>query len=329
MSILNYIERIKRENEGPRITAQEPRNMYQDGQLVQNTVDGSRPGYSGKKKPIKDYPLEVQKRIKDFGIEEYYKLPNHQRFNVRRDIDVGSGSGMKPKYDRPKYTKKVLEELADGLPKGVHLDIISGNERFVGTLTGPDGKKVTKSLAATEANKKIMLDWADTTKTKLYPNRLKDEEFKKLRLKNKKMSNQEFADFLNKKNKTTDLGYGFDHGSVSKRNLRLFPDEQFGPYVFRTVDEAKAIINQYPDKKFFFRTNPTDAEITRYASDLLAADKQFGKSGKRFKANSKNFYFNANAVDKLHPYHKSFDNFRRTSGASVEQVKQLINLING
>jgi len=40
----------------PRITAQEPRNMaeggrigYGDGQLVRNTVDGSRPGYNGKR----------------------------------------------------------------------------------------------------------------------------------------------------------------------------------------------------------------------------------------------------------------------------------------
>ena len=47
MSILDYIEKIKQENEGPRITAQEPRNMYAGGQLVRNTVDGSRPGYSG------------------------------------------------------------------------------------------------------------------------------------------------------------------------------------------------------------------------------------------------------------------------------------------
>jgi len=47
MSILNYIEKIKSENEGSRITAQEPRNMYQDGQLVRNTADGSRPGYNG------------------------------------------------------------------------------------------------------------------------------------------------------------------------------------------------------------------------------------------------------------------------------------------
>ena len=47
MSILNYIEKIKSENEGSRITAQEPRNMYAGGQLVRNTADGSRPGYSG------------------------------------------------------------------------------------------------------------------------------------------------------------------------------------------------------------------------------------------------------------------------------------------
>ena len=112
MSILDYIERIKRENEGPRITAQEPRNMadggrigfsegadyqkkmeevfkaykdykklprrknpimsfrkflpiyakenfaeggrigYDDGQLVAPTVDGSRPGYNGKKQSV-------------------------------------------------------------------------------------------------------------------------------------------------------------------------------------------------------------------------------------------------------------------------------------
>ena len=51
-------------------------------------------------------------------------------------------------------------------------------------------------------------------------------------------------------------------------------------------------------------------------------------SGKRFKANNKNIYTNSSSSDGLHPYHKSFDNFRRTSGASVDKVKDLINLIN-
>jgi len=51
-------------------------------------------------------------------------------------------------------------------------------------------------------------------------------------------------------------------------------------------------------------------------------------SGKKFKANSDNFYHSATSSDKLHPYHKSFDNFRRTTGASVDQCRNLVNLIN-
>ena len=52
-------------------------------------------------------------------------------------------------------------------------------------------------------------------------------------------------------------------------------------------------------------------------------------SGKKFTADTKNFYVNTNSTDSLHPYHKSFDNFRRTTGATVKQVRQLVNLING
>ena len=52
-------------------------------------------------------------------------------------------------------------------------------------------------------------------------------------------------------------------------------------------------------------------------------------SGKKFRANNTNFYVNRNSSDGLHPYHKKFDNFRRASGATVDQVKELVNLING
>jgi hypothetical protein len=51
-------------------------------------------------------------------------------------------------------------------------------------------------------------------------------------------------------------------------------------------------------------------------------------SGKKFPANLENFYRNQNSEDGLHPYHKEFDNFRRTTGSSVEKVRKLINLIN-
>ena len=51
-------------------------------------------------------------------------------------------------------------------------------------------------------------------------------------------------------------------------------------------------------------------------------------SGKSFDASVDNFYVNKNANDGLHPYHKAFDNFRRVTGASVDRVRQLVNLIN-
>ena len=51
-------------------------------------------------------------------------------------------------------------------------------------------------------------------------------------------------------------------------------------------------------------------------------------SGKKHRANNKNFYVNNNSSDGLHPYSKSMDNMRRTLGVSVDKVKQLVNLIN-
>ena len=51
-------------------------------------------------------------------------------------------------------------------------------------------------------------------------------------------------------------------------------------------------------------------------------------SGRSFPANVDNFYVNSNASDGLHPYHKSFDNFRRTTRARVERVRELVTLIN-
>ena len=49
MDPLKYINKVidMYEGEEPRITAQEPRIGLQGGQLVQNTDDGSRPGYGG------------------------------------------------------------------------------------------------------------------------------------------------------------------------------------------------------------------------------------------------------------------------------------------
>ena len=51
-------------------------------------------------------------------------------------------------------------------------------------------------------------------------------------------------------------------------------------------------------------------------------------SGKKLRANNKNFYVNKSSSDGLHPYSKQMDNLRRTLGVSVDKVKDLVNLIN-
>ncbi len=52
-------------------------------------------------------------------------------------------------------------------------------------------------------------------------------------------------------------------------------------------------------------------------------------SGKKYRANNKNFYVNNNSSDGLHPYSKEMDNLRITLNVSVDKVKSLVNLING
>ena len=51
-------------------------------------------------------------------------------------------------------------------------------------------------------------------------------------------------------------------------------------------------------------------------------------SGKKFRANNKNFYVNNSSSDGLHPYSKAMDNYRRKLRVSVSKVKELVNLIN-
>ena len=48
-------------------------------------------------------------------------------------------------------------------------------------------------------------------------------------------------------------------------------------------------------------------------------------SGTKFDANMDNFYCNNNSDDGLHPYHKFYDNMRRTHGISVETLRRIIN----
>ena len=60
--------------------------------------------------------------------------------------------------------------------------------------------------------------------------------------------------------------------------------------------------------------------------------RQYGKecniSGNRYDGNIENFYVNNNSSDGLHPYHKFYDNMRRTHSISVDTLRKIVNFKN-
>jgi hypothetical protein len=72
MDILNYIDKMQEMYEGkPSSMAQEPRNMFADGQLVRPNDDGSRPGYKGEteKETLKNFIDNYKKKNKTNTID--------------------------------------------------------------------------------------------------------------------------------------------------------------------------------------------------------------------------------------------------------------------
>jgi hypothetical protein len=134
-----FVARNKRAQE-PRTMAQEPRNMYAGGQLVQNTVDGSRPGYAGYDNVFKNKQgnwvfrqgkgnneiyrsgFKSAKAASAWGEKEFvkkYALPTDwiTTQDLSELIGVGDikGSGtISPFYERkgrPTYLKKEAEKF--------------------------------------------------------------------------------------------------------------------------------------------------------------------------------------------------------------------------
>ena len=156
MNILDYIENIKQENEGPRITAQERRIMadggrigYENGQLVRNTADGSRPGYQGpgkgspgipkhyKTKMSQLYTPEVRQKIIDTSKKKFQKTPVGERLQWIADNGKNYESPLAMKKAYEKHFKHTLGTKADALfytvkgGVGVSVDLGVGNREVL------------------------------------------------------------------------------------------------------------------------------------------------------------------------------------------------------
>tara|TARA_R110000787_G_scaffold145334_1_gene259148 strand:+ start:447 stop:2891 length:2445 start_codon:yes stop_codon:yes gene_type:complete len=296
MDILDRVKQLQAIFESePRSVVQEPRNMYAGGQLVQNTVDGSRPGYSGPTQKTKNF-LNWLENNKDFDFansssgdiltKSKTNLAETTVSKILREKGIQTKAVIALSQDKPKYNKDVLAKLKKDLPPGLSLGLSRNKDwHFKVLLKGAKVNKptITKSYVANEANKQIAIDFINQKTKEYYPNRLNNEDFKKLRLENKGMTTTEFAKFLNKEGKTTYLGQEWQPRRVSDIQFKLKIGKGItGPLVIRTVDEAKKIIRQQPGAKFFFMTNPTDSEITRHASNLISQEKTVAAKGKHF-----------------------------------------------
>ena len=96
---MNYIEKILNDFEddfGPRPMNQGPRNMYNQGQLVQPNADGSRPGYSGSDKYITP--------SRRSGAEGF----QGQKFISVKDSSYSDG---RKRVKTPQYEKYLKEEI--------------------------------------------------------------------------------------------------------------------------------------------------------------------------------------------------------------------------
>ena len=115
MSILNYIEKIKRENEGPRITIQEPRNM----------AHGGRIGF--KDNPLKNFDTKKERIIQ--GLEK-------KRVSTKVDLYADAlsefNAGIKEAFDSndaSKFPKKFAQFLKDkGLKEGTYGHLLKSGQ---------------------------------------------------------------------------------------------------------------------------------------------------------------------------------------------------------
>ena len=274
------------------------RNPKADGgMLVKPNLDGSRPEYA----PKKGHQQETKKLLNWINKNKNtFDFANSSSADVLKASKVNLGIGTVQKYlseqgiktktavaktqDKPKYTKKVLEELREGLPRGISLEQTRPGQYYFKVLL--KGKKVnkpniTKSMVANETNKKEIIDFFNKKVKEYYPGRITDEEFKNLRLANKDMTTEEFAKFLDGEGKTTYLGDKWNKSSVSRAQNRLdIGKGTTGPQTVRTFEEAKKIAKTYPGGKLLLKAGASEKDILKFVANKISQEKQ-GLGGKK------------------------------------------------
>jgi len=153
--MMGYLTRPRDVVPDPSTMAQEPRNMYNQGQLVRNTVDGSRPGYSGDKFLVKvGSPKKLENVIEQEFIEvigsknrpETYKKTGVKKTLYKPQIIVGNKTVLTTDFGTKDAATAAVEKYREKNP-------IKNAPPDLDTL---DKQKKKKYLANREKSAKII-----------------------------------------------------------------------------------------------------------------------------------------------------------------------------
>ena len=179
VNILDYIDKmqIMYGDKEPSSMVQEPRNMYNQGQLVQPNDDGSRPGYKGN--PLKGYDRKTRRT--DFGVTKVGKDGKYDSETVDRKITKNIYTDKATGKKIIVYKVKIISSPSS--IGGKQIAGISGDYKTL--LSGPDKTEFSTLKEAQAARDKyykknpIKIRTKDPTKDKISRDNRRFHEKKK------------------------------------------------------------------------------------------------------------------------------------------------------
>ena len=241
-SILDYLKVFNNINKRK---PYEPRTMAQGGgmmgQLVAPTVDGSRPGYSGKMKWTTKEVQEIYKDLPENVSVSKRTLPSGKTdYTYRAKISYkGKLYTFPSKVATPENKKQLIKDVETKWDKLAPNRI--SREEYTKLRLLPENRRLSGEDFAKKLN----------------------EVYKKTTYRGDKWNNQNV--------------YNYDL-EAPRSKTRIAKD--LGFFEKRTVAEAKELIKTFSGGKDFLKNkNLTDADITTKAASYIAQEKHLDKSG--------------------------------------------------
>ena len=291
--------------------------------------------------------LDEEIRIGKEEWTERQRVAQGGRIGLQSGQLVQPGPGRQGYADKKKteklLTKNQVNMMKKNLPEGVGLIPSSHTQgQWVYTVDITKGKRgsknferVGKELKATPENLDILIELREKTMKRMYPNRLSQNEFKRLRLEEwPKLTNNAFAEKLN------ELGYKtqadnwtgkFNQGVVHSRQEELGISKDVGrtKLPIRKISEVKKIIRNSSGGTEFLQVYSGNEKVLRTRANQILNNEKFIKTRGWFPFGTSNegklwfSFFKASKGDRIKIVGEFADgNFPRDADGKVDWFKK-------